>query len=126
MILVDTCVWVEHLRGGREARDLATLLDEDRVLVHPWIIAELALGHLGSGRRTILRDLALLPAAAAVRDEEVMHMIEARSLSSSGIGWVDAHLLASALTSGALVWTFDQVLAATACSLDACFRLTAL
>ncbi len=126
MILVDTCVWVEHLRGGRGARDLATLLDEDRVLVHPWIIAELALGHLGSGRRTILRDLGLLPAAAAVRDEEVMHMIEARSLSGSGIGWVDAHLLASALTSGALVWTFDQVLAATARSLDACFRLTAL
>ncbi len=126
MILVDTCVWVEHLRGGRKARGLTTLLDEDRVLTHPWIAGELALGHLGSDRAAILRDLGMLHAARPVKDDEVMEMIEARSLSGSGIGWVDAHLLASALVSGVRVWTFDQILDRAARKLEISFRLTAL
>ena len=121
MILVDTCVWVERLRGRRKARDLTTLLDEDRVLIHPWIVGELALGHLGAGRRGILRDLGMLPEVKHVKHDEVMEMIEARSLSGSGIGWVDAHLLASALVSGALVWTFDRILEQAARTLEISF-----
>lgn len=119
MILVDTCVWVEHLRGRRRARELRTLLDEDRVLVHPWIIGELSLGRLGGRRRAILRDLSLLPAAATVGDGEVMEMIEARSLAGTGIGWVDAQLIAAALVSGARLWTFDADLDRAARALDA-------
>lgn len=122
MILVDTCVWVERLRGGRRARFLTTLLEEDRVFTHPWIVGELALGHLGAGRGGILRDLGMLPAVKQVGDEEVMEMIEARSLVGSGIGWVDAQLLASALVSGTLVWTFDRILEQAARSLEISFR----
>lgn len=122
MILVDTCIWVERLKGGRRARDLTALLDEDRVLIHPWIVAELALGRLGAQRSTILSDLRMLPRATYVRDDEVMAMIEARSLSGSGIGWVDAHLLASALVSGALVWTLDRILEQAARRLGISFR----
>jgi predicted nucleic acid-binding protein len=125
MILVDTCVWVEHLRGRRRARDLRTLLDEDRVLTHSWIVGELALGRLGSKRRGILRDLALLPSATRVRDEEVMEMIDARSLSGSGIGWVDAHLLASTLVTDSRLWTFDTDLDRAAHKLGIDHRLTA-
>ena len=117
MILVDTSVWIDHLRGGRRSRGLADLLEEDHVLIHPWIIGELALGHLGSRRSAILGDLSALDMPAHVSDEEVMKMIEARKLSGAGIGWVDAHLLASALVSGAGLWTLDATLEAQARSL---------
>jgi predicted nucleic acid-binding protein len=117
MILVDTSVWIEHLRGGRRARSLADLLEEERVLIHPWIVGELALGHLGRRRSAILADLGTLEVAARVEDGEVMEMIEARSLRGAGIGWVDAHLLASALVSDCQLWTLDSTLGRAARSL---------
>src|SRR5262249_56599459 len=97
MTLVDTSVWLDHFRGVRAIRRLAELLDAGEVVIHPFVHGEIALGHLGRHRAQVLRDLTLLPSVALVPDPDVLHMVEARRLAGSGIGWVDAHLLAAAL-----------------------------
>jgi predicted nucleic acid-binding protein len=112
--LVDTSVWIDFWRGRPSAARLADLLDVDEVLVHPWVRAEIALGPLGPKRPRILADLAVLPAAAVVADEEVLAMVDARRLHGRGLGWVDVHLLASSLASGGTLWTHDGSLASAA------------
>lgn len=107
MILVDTCVWIVHFRK-RPSR-LTPLLDQGRVLAHPFIIGELACGPLRK-RARILGDLRTLPSAALAAEDEVMRLIENRSLWGLGIGWIDAHLLASALISNCELWTLDAKL----------------
>jgi len=109
LILVDTSVWVEHLRHGL-AR-LATLLQEGEVLIHPWVIGELACGHLRN-RREVLELLQGLPAAVLASDAEVLLLIERDQLMGRGIGYVDAHLLASARLSDCRLWSQDRRLAA--------------
>jgi hypothetical protein len=104
MILVDTSVWIAHLRKG-ESR-LVDLLLEASVLVHPFVIGELACGNF-QNRARILNDLEALPAAVSATHEEVMRLIEERKLWGLGIGWIDAHLLASALLSDCQLWTLD-------------------
>lgn len=111
MILVDTSVWVEHLRHG-ESR-LITLLEEMRVLTHPFVIGELALGKL-ERRSEILDLLGNLPSAEAATQTEVLTLIDQRKLTGSGICWVDAHLLAAALLGDASLWTLDRNLATVA------------
>ncbi len=106
MILVDTSVWVDHLRKGEPA--LARLLDTAQVLAHPFVIGELALGILRQ-RDLILATLQDLPQAALASQQEVLHFIDAHQLSGAGIGYVDAHLLAATrLTAGARLWTGDK------------------
>ena len=97
MILVDTSVWVGHLRVGEAT--LAALLDAGQVLVHPFVIGELALGTLRQ-RASVLALLQDLPTAVVATDQEVMRFIERHSLAGQGIGYVDAHLLASFIPSG--------------------------
>lgn len=111
MTLVDTSVWVEHLRHGRPR--LAALLEEGQVLCHPFVIGELACGHL-SNRGSVLPLLGSLPAAPVASHDEVLRLVEARRLHGSGLGWIDAHLLASALLAGTPLWTLDRRLAAAA------------
>ena len=112
MILVDTSVWIEHFRRGEPA--LVAELTAGRVIVHPFVLGELAMGGLDP-RGDILRDLARLPAAVVARHEEVMALVEAEPLYGLGIGYVDAHLLASArLTADARLWTRDRRLAEVA------------
>ena len=111
MILVDTSVWVEHLRRG--VPRLATLLQEGEVLIHPWVIGELACGHLRN-RADVLELLQGLPAAVVASDQEVLLLIERERLMGRGIGYVDAHLLASARLSHCRLWTQDRRLAAVA------------
>lgn len=111
MILVDTSVWVAHLRQGGSR--LAALLEESKVLIHPFVIGELALGNLKQ-RNEILGLLNSLPTATVATHDEVLLMIEDRDLAGSGIGWVDSHLLASALLSDAALWTLDHRLTAAA------------
>ena len=115
MILVDTSVWVQHLRVGKSR--LASLLEDNRVLTHPFVIGELALGNLDD-RASILELLGNLPGAAAATQEEVLRLIGKRQLAGSGIGWVDAHLLASALLEEVPLWTLDRRLSAVASQLD--------
>jgi predicted nucleic acid-binding protein len=105
VILVDTSVWVDHLRSG--SRRLADLLDAGMVLVHPFVIGEIALGTLRQ-RQIILDALADLPQSRVAADGEVLHFIEHQQLFGRGVGYVDAHLLAATrLTAGATLWTHD-------------------
>lgn len=109
MILVDTSVWIDHLRVGDQR--LAALLQESRVLVHPAVVGELALGHL-SAREEILGLLSSLSYAKVASDAEVLSLVEAEHLFGLGIGYMDAHLLAAALLTGAGLWTRDKRLTA--------------
>ena len=112
MILVDTSVWIDHLRHG-DARVVATL-DAGLALGHPHVVGELACGNLRA-RAEVLRLLAALPQAHVAQAEEVLFFIEHHRLMGRGIGYTDAHLLAAtALSNGARLWTRDERLAALA------------
>lgn len=116
MILVDTSVWIDHLRHGESA--LADLLNTGRVLVHPFVIGELALGNLRQ-REVILDNLSSMPRATIATDEELLVFINQSKLYGLGIGYIDAHLLASVrLTPGALLWSRDKRLCAAANQLE--------
>lgn len=106
MVIVDTSVWVDHLRGNDAA--LAALLAAGRVLAHPFVVGEIALGQLRN-RAVVLDALGGLPAANTASAEEVLVLIESTALAGLGIGYVDAHLLAATrLTPGARLWTRDK------------------
>lgn len=105
MVLVDTSVWVNHFRRANSV--LITLLERALVVAHPFVIGELACGTLRH-REEILRWLRLLPSASVADDDEVLAMIEVETLWGQGIGWVDAHLAASARLAGGRLWTADK------------------
>lgn len=111
MMLVDTSVWVDHLRGGN--RRLQASLETDSVLIHPLVIGELACGSLRD-RSEVLTLLSKLPQAATADHDEVLRLVEQPKLFGTGIGWIDAHLLTSALLTGAVIWTQDKRLSKTA------------
>ncbi len=105
MILVDTSVWVDHPRHGEPG--LIELLERSTVLMHPFVVGEIACGSLRD-RDLILELLQDLPAAVVAEAAEVMHFIERHALHGKGIGYVDVHLLASVvLTGGSRLWTRD-------------------
>lgn len=111
MILVDTSVWVDHIRSP--SVELADLLLQDMVLGHQLVIGELAVGNLPS-RSNWLRDLSRLSSALVARHHEVLTLIEAFKLFGRGVGYNDVHLLASARLSRSRLWTRDRRLAAIA------------
>lgn len=112
MILVDTSVWVDHLR--RSNATLVALLYAGRVLVHPFVIGEVSLGHMRQ-REVIMAALVDLPRAAVATDDEAIGFIERHALYGRGVGYVDVHLLAAVrLTAGAAFWTNDRRLHAVA------------
>ena len=112
MILVDTSVWIDHLRSTNQ--QLVTLLTNNSVLAHSFVIGELALGSLRNPE-ALLGSLVRLPRALMADDAEVLQLIHTRNLAGLGIGYVDAHLLASTLlTPHASLWTYDKRLAAVA------------
>lgn len=108
MILADTSVWIDHHRGGRT--ELQQLLLAGRVVVHDFIITELALGNLKDRKKSIvyLESLSRLPTSSM---DEVMALIEIKKLYGSGLGFVDAHLIAACLFSGSELMTYDKNLA---------------
>lgn len=111
MMLVDTSVWVAHLRAGHPR--LAGLLEDGQVECHPFVIGELACGRL-SRRAEILGLLAALPQVPIAGHDEVLHFVERHQLAGGGIGWIDAHLACSACLGGTGLWTLDRRLAAVA------------
>ena len=116
MILADASVWINHFKGA-DSR-LATVLRASKVLVHPWVIGELALGGLALDSEPG-RLLTELPETVVADHGEVMHAVSSHSLARRGIDYVDAHLVVSVLlTPGARLWTFDTRLATVADELN--------
>ena len=107
MVLVDTSVWVAHLRAG--AIGLEAVLNEGHVVCHPFIVGELACGNLRN-RSEILSLLQALPVAIHAEHEEVMQFIDNHSLMGKGLGYIDMHLLASAILTKVPLWTLDKKL----------------
>ena len=105
MILVDTSVWVEHLRSGTIG--LEKLLSDGHVACHPFIIGELACGNL-KNRTEILSLLQDLPMASCADDDEAIQFINDHKLMGKGMGYIDIHLLMSALLTGIPLWTIDK------------------
>jgi len=107
MVLIDTSVWVLHLREGNIG--LKRLLNDGDVVCHPFIIGELACGNL-KNRYEILSFLQALPLATQVEHEDVMQFVENYRLMGKGLGYIDMHLLASALVTEVSIWTLDKKL----------------
>jgi predicted nucleic acid-binding protein len=114
MILVDTAVWVSHLRDGNAG--LANLLNDGMVLCHLLIVGELACGNLKDGKE-ILSYLQLLPTGIEAEHEEVLSFIENKCLMGKGMGYLDVHLIASAVLTGVPIWALEKKLAQAADSL---------
>ena len=114
-LLVDTSVWADHLR--RSDPVLAMELEHRAVLIHPWVIGELACCRI-RGRVRILQLLHDLPQASVATTQEVLHLIDSRQLMARGIGYLEAQLLASCLLEAAHLWTRDPALRTVAGELD--------
>jgi predicted nucleic acid-binding protein len=121
VILVDTSVWVGHLRKSDPA--LSDALNAGRVLVHPFVIGELACGRL-KNRAEILELMRALPRVPVATDDEALEFIERHGLMGRGVGYVDVHVLAgAALAAAARLWTHDGKLAAVAADLSLDHRI---
>lgn len=107
MVLVDTSLWVEHLRHGH--RDLASSLQKAEVVCHRFVIGELACGFIRN-RHEVLSLLRSLPLAVEADHDEAMDFLERNHLMGKGLGLIDIHLMASALLSGMPLWTLDNKL----------------
>lgn len=116
MILADTTVWIDFLAGRVSALSLRSLLAANRVVCHPAVRGEIALGSIAR-RDAVLRLLSELPSVQVVVDDDVFALIDAKKLHASGIGWIDAHLLASAMAGSHMIWTGDKRLAEVAARL---------
>lgn len=122
MILVDTSVWIDHFRKGEPT--LGELLNRGQVVVHPFVIGELACGNLRN-RNTVLSLLRALPSVPVATDDEVLFYIDRHALMGKGIGYIDAHLLASvSLSVDSRLWTRDKRLGATSAALNVAFSAT--
>ena len=119
MVLVDTSVWVAHLRTGDE--HLSQFLLDGEVLTHPFVIGELACGNLRN-RDEVLMLLGFLPRSELASHEEVLKFVEANDLMGIGIGFIDIHLLASARLSRTPFWTLDKKLNAAALRLGISYK----
>jgi len=120
-VLVDTSVWIDHLRRG--SAQLATRLENGEVECHPFVVGELACGIL-KRRGEILSWMDSLPRVLEADHGEVRSLIESRQLSGRGLGWIDVHLLASTLLQRTTLWTLDKRLAEQARRLGISFEPT--
>jgi predicted nucleic acid-binding protein len=115
MILADTSVWINHLDKPSEV--MSRLLLEDRILLHPFVIGEVALGNLRN-RHAILASLQKMPTLPVTDESDVLTMITSHNLFGSGVGYVDCHLLSSVALAKARLWTSDKRLAAAATKMN--------
>jgi len=119
MVLVDTSIWVAHLRQGN--RRLEKLLMDAQVLCHPFVIGELACGNL-KNRNEIISLLQSLPMAPTIEFDEFLFFIDQNHLMGKGVGFVDVHLLASSQLAEAPLWTTDKKLKSSADQLELAFQ----
>jgi predicted nucleic acid-binding protein len=118
LILVDTSVWIDHFRSSR--RVLCELLDAEQVLVHPFVLGEIACGNLRN-RKEITTLMQALPMATKASDHEILLFIEQRNVMGRGIGLIDVHLLASCVMQPCRLWTSDKRLKTVAEELQTAF-----
>lgn len=118
MIVVDTSVWIEHFRRG--CRVLMHLLAHDRVMMHPYIVGELACGHLRKRADTISL-LQTLPHAKTASDADTLYFLERQKLYGKGLGYIDLHLLAAVVITGSQLWSMDKALQRQADALHIAF-----
>jgi predicted nucleic acid-binding protein len=118
MVLVDTSIWVSHLRESHLR--MVSLLNDGDVVCHPFIIGELSCGNL-TNRSEILSLLDSLPMVDQVEHEEALQFVESNDLMGRGLGYVDVHLLASAVLCGASIWTLDRKLRTVSSELGVCY-----
>ena len=111
MVLVDTSVWIDHFR--KENRQLASLLEREEVVLHAFVLGELACGNLRN-RKEILSLLHALPSVTKADEDEVLCFIQHRGLMGRGLGLIDMHILASCHMARCLLWTKDKRLKAVA------------
>ena len=119
-ILVDTSVWIKHLREGDQ--NLTQLLEQGLVACHPFIIGEIACGGL-KNRYEIINLLNDLPSTDVLDHSDIMEFIENRKIMNKGIGYIDVHLLGSALVSDTPIWTFDKALSKMAFQLSVAYDI---
>ncbi len=123
MILIDTSVWIEHLRKGNHA--LAHLLNNNQVLIHPFVIGEIACGTFAD-RNEVLAWLKDLPALPKADESEALYCIERHQLMGLGLGYIDVHLLAATLLAPPTrLWTQDNQLKAAAKKIDVAYQVQA-
>jgi predicted nucleic acid-binding protein len=123
LILVDTSVWIDHLR--RSDAGLIRMLLSGQVLTHPLVVGEIAMGSLRQ-RDLILKQMQALPQSVVARDAEVLELVKLEKLHGLGIGFVDAHLLAAVrLTAGSRLWTRDKRLVVVAQRMGLAFTAAA-
>ena len=121
MILVDTSVWIDHLRSGDD--NLVQQLNSSNVLMHPFVLGELACGNLNK-RKEVLTLFKDLPFSSVATDDEVLFFIEQHKLMGRGTGYIDSHLLAAvALNGSARLWTRDKRLKEVSDSLSLTFEM---
>ncbi len=118
--LVDTSVWIDHFRSDSSV--LRRLLDDDLVLCHPLVIGEVACGNM-KHRSMVLESMAVLPTTPTIDYQEILSFIDSHKLFGQGIGWIDVHLLASAVLQHVTLWTLDQSLGHAARKLRCSFEL---
>ena len=122
MVLVDTSIWIRFLAGTEPyAHELDRLLSDDEVLGHDFVYGELLIGDRG-GRTKLLAAYKAMRQAASVADSEVVEFVRRRKINGRGIGWIDVHLLASAIVGHTTLWTADRPLAAVARDLGVAYR----
>lgn len=110
MILVDTSIWVNFLKRSKSSEPLSQLLEENQVIMHPWILGELVLGNLGTKRGNILSDLKLLPTTPTYNMDEILSFVEKEKIYGVGLSVIDVQLLYSILVHNYKLWTHDKQL----------------
>ena len=122
-VLVDTSIWIRFLVGtGPYANKLDRLLSDDEVLGHDFVYGELLIGDRGA-RAKLLAEYKLMRQAAFVANSEVVEFVRHHKINGRGIGWIDAHLLASAIVGSSRLWTADRPLAVVALDIGVAYRL---
>ena len=118
MVMVDTSVWILHLRQGSPR--LVSLLNDGDVMCHPFIIGEFSCGYL-KNRSDILSLLRSLVSAEQVEHEEALRFVESNNLIGKGLGYIDVHLLASSVLSEVPIWTLDRKLRTASSKIGVCY-----
>jgi predicted nucleic acid-binding protein len=123
VVLVDTSIWIRFLAGAEPyASKLDRLLSDDQVLGHDFVYGELLIGDRGA-RRKLLAEYKVMRRAALIAHLEVVQFVMHHKITSRGIGWIDVHLLASAIVAGSNLWTADRPLATVAQDIGVAYRL---